>query len=177
MTYYGQTPFQQEKVKGRILNIGCGDDPGKLKERYGAVNLDICAVDPGTGKVNLVDIIADARNLPPDLYGRFDTVVLGDILEHMHNDDILSSVKEAKKCLDEGGKIIITFPEDDRELIDQHPGLNINLEYIPGISIFHKNPLTLKKMILLLQSIEVEVDIIQLINYGFVENGWGLTCR
>lgn len=101
-----QFNFQAKHAEGKILNIGCHTDLANFKGR-GAINLDIEAFP-------WVDVVADARNIPEDLHGKFDTVIVGDVCEHLSDEDSVAILKSAKKCLYNGGKIIVTCPDDHR---------------------------------------------------------------
>lgn len=133
-----QMAFQHRYSTGKILNIGCNDDNGGFRFRD-CVNVDIQTVDSVTGKVIPVDVLADARALPDDLHGKFDTVILGDILEHMTDDDAVLCLEQAALCLTGGGKIIVTVPEDHR---DHSPdGSRTTWEYAPGVKNWHSRPI------------------------------------
>ena len=77
-TGYCQSPFQHRWADGRVLNIGCGTfDTGW--DCRGAVSIDSCEIEQETGRQSFASIFADARRLPEDMYGKFDSVILGDI--------------------------------------------------------------------------------------------------
>jgi len=69
-------------MEQRKLNIGCGKDI-----REGWVNVDIREL-PG------VDVVCDIRNWTPFVDGRFEEVLMQDVLEHF-------SIKESKTVLEE----------------------------------------------------------------------------
>src|ERR1700678_643952 len=74
--YLGQWQFQTAHLRGKILNVGCNTDGGKLRERFGAINVDLALKDDANGGAIPATVLADARALP---FARasFDTVVLG----------------------------------------------------------------------------------------------------
>jgi len=129
-----QYNFQIKHARGRVLNIGCDVDyPGFGKR--GGVNVDIKEKSPIMGEKTAVDIVADARCLPPSLYGEFDSVVLGDILEHMSDEDATKCLQNARRALRNGGDIIVTCPNDSRPTEQQHDG---EVEaYADGESSYH----------------------------------------
>jgi SAM-dependent methyltransferase len=146
--YPDQFAFQKDHAIGRVLNIGANTDGAEFWKR-GGINVDLFDIDPVT-KANLpVHIIADARWLPDGLYRRFDTVVLGEILEHMEPEDAVKALKQAVHCLKHvtpwltssrkaptQGRVIITIPHDGRREggtleIPEHS------EYAAGIHAFH----------------------------------------
>jgi hypothetical protein len=135
--YPDQFAFQVHHAIGNVLNIGCNTDGAKFHERDG-INVDLYDVDPNNGNVLPVHVIADARYLPDSLYGRFDTVVLGEILEHMEEVDAVKTLEQASKCLnyETNARIVITMPHDGRR---DHGTLDIpeRAEYAEGIHAFH----------------------------------------
>jgi len=143
--YPDQFAFQWLHAIGTVLNVGCNTDGAKFGER-GGFNVDLYPVDPLNGSTLPVDIIADARNLPENLYGRFDCVVLGEILEHMEAHDAIQTLKQAAMCLKRSGRIIVTIPHDGRPVKEQlhryfadkgtteMPTLT---EYTEGVHLFH----------------------------------------
>lgn len=133
---FAQYAYQLKHFKGKVLNVGCDIDVAGLGEK-GALNIDILETSPMTGKKNKAHLIADARDLPQKLHGKFDTVILGDILEHMNSLDALDSLKSAQQCLAPDGHIVITCPEDYRPLEEQHKTTD-QLEFAPGIPSYHQ---------------------------------------
>lgn len=136
--YHTQWAYQIKHSVGAILNIGCGDDGANLRG-MGAVNLDAREANP-QGLQNAPHITGDARKLPKEVYGLFDTVVLGDILEHMTFWDRVTSLREAKKALRNGGYIVVTLPSDNRTPEDRKAmavAPSGTDEYIEGISAHH----------------------------------------
>lgn len=106
-----------KRVRGRVvLDVGCaGQDPspdwihGKLRDREGElVGIDI---DPeriaalrrhGVNDIQLGD--AQTFSLPQ----RFDTIVAGEVIEHLENPGLF--LARAKEHLAENGRIILTTP-------------------------------------------------------------------
>ena len=134
MIYQGQFGFQAKYATGKVLNVGCNSDGAKFRER-GGVNIDLFRKDDHTGWDLPVDVQADARRLP---FKRdsFDSVVLGEILEHMQTVDAVASLREARTVLRSGGRVVATIPHDDRGGPDHIP------EYAPGIAAYHYREIT-----------------------------------
>jgi len=144
--YPDQFAFQREHVIGSILNVGCNTDGAELWKR-GAINVDLYDTDPQNGNPLPVHVIADARDLPDDLYGRFDCVVLGELLEHMEASDAIHTLDEAVCCLKHrvwrgqgdpksSGRVVITIPHDHRREDGTLPIPDLK-EYAPGVHAFH----------------------------------------
>jgi len=103
--------FQKMFAVGKLVNIGCGEDPCGFGERATHVDLDVY------NHPNFVR--ADAHNLPfGDL--SFDTAILGDMLEH---------VPDPARVLSEAARvartIVVTIYEEWR--LPQE-GLNLGIE-------------------------------------------------
>jgi len=177
--FTAQNGFQHKYSTGKILNIGCHIDALKLRDR-GAVNVDVMERCPMMEVDLPVDIVADARNLPSTLHGQFDTVVLGDILEHMNDEDIEKTVACAKKCLNEDGKIVITCPDDTRsfkeqfDIAEDHLKKNITTkEYTTGVKSYHTRSIDKTFLEKIAQKIGFKIELIQEIDYTF-SMGYGV---
>ena len=158
-----QYNFQFRKAKGSILNVGCHTDSAKLKERLGAVNLDAFEICPQTGQQIVADVIADAREKLPK---GFDTVILGDILEHFDNADCIKILKNAKQSLNDGGQVVITCPDDNREI-----KMGGTFDVFGG----HK-PMPLERLAGLISYTGLGIESQQFIDYTFAE-GWGIVAK
>ena len=173
--------FQWEWAEGRILNVGCDCDPAELRRDKGAVNMDVLRVHPSLGYPLKVDIIHDIRDpLPDDLKGRFDTVIFGDVIEHMTEEDGLKSLRNLKEALAPKGHLVITCPHDFRDQKALEPyyekkGIKIMEEYVPGVTGHHRviPPLELMRMI---ESVGYGIDVWKPLNYGFFR-GTGAVCE
>jgi glycosyltransferase involved in cell wall biosynthesis len=135
-----QFAFQDAQAYGRILNVGSAGDPAAFSARRNAVNVDLREHDPNTGRKTAAHIYADARKLPIDIIGQFDTVILGDILEHMDDSDAIAALSQARQALKPAGRVVVTCPDDHRPVDMQHlsdPDAQ-NKEYAPGISSVHR---------------------------------------
>lgn len=134
MLYQGQYPFQAKYSEGYILNAGCNTDGAGIAAR-GGINIDLFAHDEFTGLRIPAHALADARHLPFK-QNTFDTVLLGEILEHMQTADAVAALKEAKTVLKPGGRVVATIPHDDRG------GPEGAKDYYPGIAAYHYREIT-----------------------------------
>lgn len=141
--------------------------------------MDIMDHDPISGKEFPVDIIADARKLPETLYNQFDTVILGDILEYMTNEDINKTISCAKQCLKNNGKLIITCPNDTRSYEDQfkiaekvHKKTITMQEYTKGVKSYHSRKINKDFFQNIAKKFGFEIERIQELDYTF-SNGYG----
>lgn len=164
--------FQHKHAKGRILNIGCDIDISNLKER-GAVNVDLLAESPIVRVPTRADVIADARELPESLHKRFDTVILGDILEHLSDEDAVKSIKSAKKCIENGGYVLITCPDDCRPHEAQHSG-DVDA-YAIGESSFH-SPVPKSRLEKWVADAGLSIKHYETLDYTFAEGHAALCC-
>lgn len=133
--YRDQFTFQRVHSTGRILNVGSNNDGARLGN-LGAINLDLRQVDHVTHKVMAVDVLGDARALP--FREHFDTVVLGEILEHMERADAVLALTEARRTLNPSGRVVITMPHDRRRdagTLETPAGAA--QFYAPGIYAYH----------------------------------------
>lgn len=162
-----QASFQRKYLKGKILNVGCNEDYARLKQDFGAYNIDVWDTDPTTGIRNAHDELADARDLPEKFNESFDTVVLGEILEHFNTEDRQKTLHSAKRAIKENGWINMTFPYDTRELQDQRRGHSLDIEYTEGVSAFHEVPLSKEMVLEDLEACGLKAARIEEIHYPF----------
>ena len=169
--YRDQFGFQFEFSEGHILNVGCNTDGARLRELKGAVNLDVTKHDAFTGFDLPVDVIGDARDLP--YTAEFDTVVLGELLEHMTPEDSVTSLQQARKAVKVGGRIVITMPHDTRQ---NHAPEVLGNEYVPGVKAYHHRHFTRAELLEWVYIAGLEVERMADIEYGWGEKGTGLVC-
>lgn len=156
-----QFSFQHQHREGLTLNVGCGNDYSDLRAGGNVWNVDVRRVDPLTGVPNRVDEVADARSLPYATEG-FDTAILGDILEHVSDEDAASIIAEARRV---ARRVVITCPEDHRSVTQQYSAaqqgqrLAPDAEYAPGISAWHLVPMTRERLLGLTGPVAVEQPI------------------
>lgn len=170
LIYVDQFGFQHRFSEGKILNVGCNTDGARLRELKGAVNLDLFTKDPFTGNELPVDVIGDARDLPYEQ--EFDTVVLGEILEHMTEPDAILAIRQAVKALKPEGRVVITMPHDTR---DMKPATD--QEYTPGIKAYHHKLFTREDLLTWIDCAGLEVERLANIRYVWGEKGTGVVCR
>ena len=95
--------------QGKILDIGCtGKDGGSLHREIMEHKSDVYGID-----VMPLDtprfILGNCYMLPfPD--GRFDTVIMGEVIEHLLYPDI--ALGEVRRVLKPSGKLVVTVPND-----------------------------------------------------------------
>jgi SAM-dependent methyltransferase len=130
--------YQHRQVQGRILNVGCGSDLTNFAGR-GATNLDVREVGPD-GTPNQAHVIHDVRDPWPQQLGTFDSVIIGDLLEHVTDEDAQTILEHAVKALRPDGRLVLTIPLDDyRPAEHQHLVGQGKLEdYAPGVSCYHR---------------------------------------
>ena len=185
MSFASQCVFQLKHSRGRTLNVGSDIDAPGFRFHKDTVNVDYQKNHPNIDELKRhVDVVADARALPETLHGKFDSVVLGEILEHMSDDDIVKSLKQAKLALSNGGPVVITWPEEDgsntrheRETL-HYPAIEneLDIEYAPGCSAYHSRIITLDHMKALLNRAGMTPEFVQPIEYT-TYNGWGVVAR
>lgn len=95
----GRLDYQRQWAVGRIVNLGCGDDPAGFGERATHVDIDVWAL-PNFVKADLHDL--------PILDRSFDTAILGDVLEHVMDPEQV--VREAARVARQ--RLVITVPEE-----------------------------------------------------------------
>lgn len=103
-----------EDHPGRILNIGCNEDPADLRARFGdrVVNCDMEAWDHHMDRANRVDRVFNCLEIPwPFEDHNAELVLFGDILEHFTEEYIDRVLSEASRVAE---KVAITVPEDTR---------------------------------------------------------------
>ena len=135
------------------------------------MNLDIQDRDSFTGAPLPVDVIADARDLPYE--NDFDTVVLGEILEHMTPEDAVLSIRQAAKACVNGGSIVITMPHDTRQQSHENAGK----EYVKGVMAYHHRHFTREDLLGWVELAGVSVAMVADIDYVWGQKGTGLICR
>lgn len=165
-----QGVFQMRYAHGKVLNLGCDIDLCGFGKR-GGINIDLNKICPKRGIEMPVDIVADIRNpLPVD--NKFDTVILGDVLEHMTDEDAIKTLRNAKKAC--SGNIVITCPEDYRSRMEQHG--HDSHYYADGVSAYHDRPITKNIIDEWLNKAGLEEIRYEWIEYGFC-SGHGVVVR
>jgi SAM-dependent methyltransferase len=163
-----QYTFQHRYATGKILNVGCNNDSTGFAQHRDAVNVDISKVDPYTKEPNAAHLIMDSRDL---LFkpGSFDTVILGEILEHMDRPDVIKSLQEAARVLTPNGQIVVTVPEDHRTSPEQK-------QYSGGIRAYHDHAITPAEAEGWAKDAGLEIRLTQPIDLTFC-TGWGFVLK
>jgi hypothetical protein len=102
------------KHPGRILNIGCNEDPTQLRRTLGprVTNCDMAGWDEHMNRPNAVDCIFNCLETPwPFEDAEAELVILGDILEHFPVPAMMDTLLEARRV---APNVCITVPEDTR---------------------------------------------------------------
>jgi predicted SAM-dependent methyltransferase len=120
---YGARAFQYvvaHRLGGKILNAACANDPSGL-HRLGAINMDFVPDQPWAG--------LDLKKTPnfqagsvfdiPFPGATFDTVVLGEFIEHCTYESAAEAILECRRVLKPGGRLVLTFPLDGRPRDEQ----------------------------------------------------------
>lgn len=171
--YRDQFSFQREHSSGRILNVGSNTDGARLAADLGAVNVDLRAVDHVTGLPMPVHVLADARRLP--FAKVFDTVVLGEILEHMERPDAVVSLRDAAAALVAGGRVVITMPHDGRrDAGELETPKGDQQYYAPGIYAYHYRSISRTELLNWILAAGLRVVAMARIVYCWGESGSGV---
>jgi SAM-dependent methyltransferase len=96
----------QKYFKGRILDLGCGDQP--YARLVGRGNLDYIGVDRSLEHSPLPDVCADSLKLP-FRDGSFDTILSTQVIEHVS--DPSEMMREISRVLKPSGHVIMTAPQ------------------------------------------------------------------
>lgn len=158
--------FQRQHLRLPALNVGCGDDPARLR-LLGAVNLDVVTRNPATGYEFPVDLQCDGRHLAAFVPRGWDTVMLGDVLEHTDDTNALHFLVQARVVLSPVGRIVVTVPEDWRDVRTVHGALPLAGEYVSGVSYHHTHPRTRAQCVALFAMAELVVAHEAPLEYGF----------
>lgn len=98
----------KQYAKGRLVDLGCGKAP--LYMIYKSIATEITCVDWSNTSHGMshLDIEADLNENLPLASNRYDTVLLTDVMEHIHAPEHL--IKEIKRILCTNGRLIGTVP-------------------------------------------------------------------
>jgi len=165
--FHCQAGFSLKHTIGfeKILNVGCCDDAAELRDKRGAVNMDLHAVDLSLNRPNAVDVIGDARDLPaPFEEHSFDCVVATEVLEHFETADVPAQLRKFARLLRPGGRIVVTVPDDHREL--QGLAENGYTHYADGISFKH-HPVSRETIDWWIKEAGLRLVAYQAMEYGF----------
>ncbi len=101
-------------ARGRLLDIGCGNQP--YRELFVPLVREYIGLDR-EAQGSRPDVIGDALRLP-FCADAFDTVLMIQVLEHMP--DPLAAIREVRRVLAPGGRLILTAPQYWREHEEPH---------------------------------------------------------
>lgn len=175
--YRDQFGFQREHSYGRVLNVGSNTDGGRLAADLGALNVDLRSLDHVTGLAMPVAALADARALP-FRRGAFDTVVLGEILEHMERVDAVRSLSEAAAAIGAGGRVVVTMPHDGRRDAGEiETPAGDQQFYAPGIYAYHYRSISRLELLGWIREAGLEAEMVARIIYVWGEQGSGIVAR
>lgn len=93
-----------QHATGRLLDLGCGKAP--LFGAYQPFVTEVTCVDWAAG--DYIDVECDLSEPLPFEDGRFDTIIMSDVLEHIAEPDLLW--REMTRVLAPGGKVIMNVP-------------------------------------------------------------------
>lgn len=104
--------------RGRVMELGCGE--GHLAKAISDRGLSVTGVDMSAEKIararalypEMNFVRADVRDLEAE-DGAFDTVVLAEVLEHVHEEPGIAILDRAWKLLRPGGRLIVSVPNED----------------------------------------------------------------
>lgn len=121
---YARPSIYREYVRGlrswvhgeRILDVGAGD--GLIAHVIGAVGIEFDEIAVAFARQHDVDVVqGDAGKLPYESKS-FDTVFLGDVIEHLP--DPLPALREAHRVLRNGGNLYVTTPPEHKPIRKYH---------------------------------------------------------
>jgi SAM-dependent methyltransferase len=95
-------------ARGRLVDLGCGAAP--LYGAYRSLVTEVTCVDwaDSTGGAQHLDVEHDLNQPLPLESGRYDTVILSDVLEHIRKPEAL--LAEVARVLAPGGKLLLNVP-------------------------------------------------------------------
>jgi len=132
--------FWALELGGSILNVGCKEDPAGISSCSDDVtNLDVLDHDSYSkcGIKHIHNFIqADFLDWKP--IRQYDTLVLGEVLEHCTDAIVDQFIERASNAIKDGGHFIITCPRDDRPKEGQHSDEGM-FEIREGVTSWHQN--------------------------------------
>jgi 2-polyprenyl-3-methyl-5-hydroxy-6-metoxy-1,4-benzoquinol methylase len=172
-----QYAFQHKYSWGRILNVGCDCDSSDLKGKKGnVINLDVSDRNPDGTKRN-ADVIGDIRdaNFVVELFqnfDKFDTIIVGDLLEHICYVDGVKALQNLRKLMYIDTRLVITCPADSRTIQQQREdaGVVYDIEgkmldaYAKGCSYYHRY-VSKYELIQMVTEAGLQVEELQEIDY------------
>ena len=138
--------FQRVVIKsfpGKSLNAASGGDPADLGS-LGSINLDVQSFEPSTGLrfENTKNYVNGSVLNIPFSPCEFDTVILGELLEHCTKERAIQVIKECSRVLVRGGVLGITVPLDGLAFVRRCKDptwKDPRGDYVDGISHEHQS--------------------------------------
>lgn len=114
---------QNENGQPIKLHLGCGD-------RYikGYINVD-------HRKTTATDLVCDIKKLPFN-DGTVNLIEIYHVIEHLPRNDVQESLKEWYRLLEQGGKLIIEYPDFDQAVKEYLAGNERRIDNIFGLQRF-----------------------------------------
>ena len=103
--HFERLKFIFSYVKGRILDVGCGD--GLVTSALRNKGYDVVGIDPFNSASDYQISLSDAKSKGGVFEKPFDTIILSEVIEHSGIDIISQSLFFLKK----GGCVIVTAPQ------------------------------------------------------------------
>ncbi len=107
--------FQELNLKGKVLDLGCGDGHFTSKTLPG---FEVQGIDPAFSSLRdakrldyFSELICSNGDLLPYKKSSFDTIISNSVLEHIP--DVDSVIIEVARVLSKGGKFIISVPNSN----------------------------------------------------------------
>jgi len=153
--------FQRLESVRRTLVVGAGGDVANFWNLPGCVLTDVAPTDPVTGRLNQIHLVMQGDDLKFE-DNAFDSVVIGEVLEHVPLDRGIAMVKEALRVASD--RVVITVPEDGRTVEQQRADDMRELgqhhaaeEYAGGASTYHVTRWTRELLEKMAMVLDVEV--------------------
>lgn len=162
-----QRKMLKEHCEEPILNAACQRDPANLGRDFNATNMDIMDYDQQS-RMSLYElpnfVCGSITDAPFDNFS-FQTIVLGELLEHCTFEAAKSALCEVYCLLRTRGKLVLTFPQDPRRKELQHaPELLYMWE--EGITSWHSHVWTEEELVSLFRTVGFREVHREILHYG-----------
>lgn len=134
-----------ELCRGIVYDIGCGT--GSLSDYYTGLYLGFDISNMAIQKAksirrkNAMFEVLDAMKISNEDFGKADTIVMSEFLEHIENDDVIFDT--IKKTARKGTRLVISVPNGSRIQCDEHvreftiPQLRIKLSKFGHVRFYN----------------------------------------